>query len=65
MGPENNVGLGGCRITECLLPYFNMVTLPHEMVGLERMSNYRGVKLERFHCIQKKLLSKYLKGKTK
>ena len=25
---------------ECLLPYFNMVTVPHETVGLER-----------FHCI--------------
>ena len=29
MGPENNVGLGGCRIKEGLLPYFNMVTVPH------------------------------------
>ena len=25
MGPENNVGLGGCRIMECLLPYISMV----------------------------------------
>ena len=50
MGPENNVGLGGCRITECLLPYFNMVAVPHEMVGLERMLDYRGVGLEKFHC---------------
>ena len=27
---------------EFLLPYFNMVTVPHEMVRLERMSDYRG-----------------------
>ena len=25
MGPENNVGLGGCWIMECLLPYLCMV----------------------------------------
>ena len=36
---------------ECLLPYLCMVTVPHIMVGLERMLNYRGVGLERFHCI--------------
>ena len=35
---------------ECLLPYLNMVTIPHIMVGLERMLDYRGVGLERFHC---------------
>ena len=51
MGPENSVGLGGCRITECLLPCFNMVTVPHEMVGLERMLDCTDVGLERFHCI--------------
>ena len=51
MGPENNVGLGGCRITECLLPYLCMVTVPHIMVGLERMLDYTGVGLARFHCI--------------
>ena len=28
MGSENNVGLGGCRVTECLFPYINMVTVP-------------------------------------
>ena len=50
MGPENNVGLGGCWIMECLLPYLSMVTAPHIMVGLERMLDYRGVGLERFHC---------------
>ena len=50
MGPENNVGLGGCRIMECLLPYLCMVTVPHIMVGLERMLDYRGVGLARFHC---------------
>ena len=49
MGPENNVGLGGCWIMECLLPYLCMVTVPHIMVGLQRMLDYRGVGLERFH----------------
>ena len=51
MGPENNVGLGDCWIMECLLPYLCMVTVPHILVGLERMLDYRGVGLERFHCI--------------
>ena len=36
---------------EYLLPYLCMVTVPHIMVRLERMLNYRGVGLERFHCI--------------
>ena len=35
---------------ECLLPYLYMVTVPHIMVGLERMLDYRGVELARFHC---------------
>ena len=36
---------------ECLLPYLRMVTVPHIMVGLERMlDHYKGVELERFHC---------------
>ena len=35
---------------ECLLPYLSMLTVPHIMVGLERMLDYRGVRLERFHC---------------
>ena len=47
--PENNVGLGGCLIMECFLPYLSMVTVPHTMVGLERMLDYKGVGLERFH----------------
>ena len=51
MGPENNVGLGGCWIMECLLPYLRMGTVTHIMVRLERMLDYRGVRLERFHCI--------------
>ena len=51
MGPENNVGIGGCWIMECLLPYLCMVTVPHIMVGLERMLDYRGVGLAWFHCI--------------
>ena len=36
---------------ECLLPYICMVTVPHIMVRLERMLDYRGVGLGRFHCI--------------
>ena len=51
MGPENNVGLGGCWIMECLLPYLCMATVPHIMVRLERMLDYRGVGLARFYCI--------------
>ena len=35
---------------ECLLPYLCMVTVPHIMVVLERMLDYRGVRLARFHC---------------
>ena len=35
---------------ECLLPYLCMATVPHIMVGLERMLDYRGVGLVRFHC---------------
>ena len=37
---------------ECLLPYLCMVTVPHIMVRLERMLDYRGVGLVRFHCRQ-------------
>ena len=40
---------------EGLLPHFNMVTVPHRTVGLERMSDYRGVGLARYHCIRKSL----------
>ena len=35
---------------ESLLPYLCMVTVPHIMVRLERMLDYRGVGLERFQC---------------
>ena len=35
---------------ECLLPDLCMVTVPHIMVRLERMLDYRGVGLVRFHC---------------
>ena len=52
MGPDNNVGLGGCWIMECLLPYLCIVTVPHIMVGLERMLDYRGAGLAKFHCIR-------------
>ena len=31
---------------ECFLPYLSMVTVPHIMVGLERMLDYRGVSCE-------------------
>ena len=51
MGPEKNVGLGGCWIMECLIPYLCMVTVPHIMAGLESMLDYRSVGLERFHCM--------------
>ena len=49
MGPENNVGLGGCWIMECLLPYLCMVTDTD-------CTSYNGwirenVGLERFHCM--------------
>ena len=53
MGSENNVGLGVCWIIECLLPFLCMVTVPHIMVGLERMLDYRDVGLERFYCTLK------------
>ena len=56
MGPENNVGLAGCWIMECLLLYLCMVTVPHIMVGLERMLDYRGVGLVRFHCTAEVLI---------
>ena len=59
MGPENNVGLGGYWIMECLLPYLCMVTVPHIMVGLERMLDYRGVGLARFHCMHLTLCRLY------
>ena len=28
-----------------------MVIVPHELMGLERMSVYEGVRLQRFHCV--------------
>ena len=34
-----------------------MVTVPHSMVGLERMLDYRGVGLQRFHCSSLLLVS--------
>ena len=33
-----------------LLPYLCMVTVSHIVAGLERMLDYRGVGLVRFHC---------------
>ena len=34
-----------------------MVTVPHVMVGLERMLHYRGVGLVRFHCTNEYLVN--------
>ena len=45
---------------ECLLPHLSMVTVPHIMVGLERMLDYRVVGLERFHCKYSRNLLKLL-----
>ena len=36
---------------ECLSPYLCMVTVPHIMVGLKRLLDYRGVGLARFHSL--------------
>ena len=38
-----------------------MVTVPHEMVGLERLLDYRGVGSERFHCTVEPLIVDSLK----
>ena len=58
-----NIGLGGCRITECLIAYFNMVTVCASSGGQIR-ENIRlyictyilyvcsCVELQRFHCIR-------------
>ena len=35
---------------ESLIPYLCMVTVSHIMVRLEKMLDYGGVGLERFHC---------------
>ena len=59
MAPENNVGLGGYWIMECLLPYLCMVTVPYIMVGLERMLDYRGVGLERLWKMVLSILFSY------
>ena len=40
----------GCRIIQCFLVQSNMVSVPHNMVGLERILDYKGVGLQRFHC---------------
>ena len=38
----------GCRIIKRFLVQSNMVTVPQDKVELERMSDYRGVRLQRF-----------------
>ena len=50
MGPENNVGLGGCWTMEYLLPYLRMYGDCTSYNGRIRMLDYRGVRLARFHC---------------
>ena len=42
---------------EYLLPYLCMVAVPHIMVRLERMLDYKGVGLVRFHCTLNTALS--------
>ena len=42
---------------ECLLPYLCIVIVPRIMVGLERMLDYRGVGLARFHCTMSYVLT--------
>ena len=46
---------------ECLLPYLCMVTVPHIIVELERMLDYRGVGLARCHCNHKNMCRNQLK----
>jgi hypothetical protein len=58
MGLGRSVGLGGCRITEWLLAYFDIVTVPHNiMVELNPMSDYEGVWLQSF-TVQKSVSDK-------
>ena len=45
---DKSVGSRDCWIVEGLIAHFNMVTVPYKMVGLKKMSDYRGVRLERF-----------------
>ena len=49
---------------ECLLPYLCMVTVPHIMVGLERLLDYRGVGLGRYHSTQLGDVTKYIRVLT-
>ena len=42
---------------ECLSPYLCMVTVPLIMVRLEKMLDYRGVGLGRFHCSYIKVIA--------
>ena len=37
---ERYIRIEGCEIREGLFAYINMVTVPHKMVRLERMSDY-------------------------
>ena len=37
---------------ECLLSYLCMVTIPHIMVGLEKMLDYRGFTVRMYVCMK-------------
>ena len=45
---EKNIGLAGCLITQLILAYFNMVTVPHKLVRLAGTLDYSGVGLQTF-----------------
>ena len=40
----------GCQIIQCFIVQSNMASVSQNKVGLERMLDYRGVGLQRFHC---------------
>ena len=44
--------------------YLSIVAVAHIMVGLERMLDYRGVGLERFHCTVDHSYNKLLYNKV-
>ena len=44
--------------------YFNIVTVPHKMVGLEKLSDCRGVGLQRSHCTVKPVYKDHLRDQV-
>jgi hypothetical protein len=48
------------RLHRWLLAYLNMVTVPHKMVGLERMSDYRGFTVQTGVCCQGRVAMRML-----